>query len=54
MRVVYKKYGYGHVNLLNLAVRIAAEGTILFCILVLILHEIGIISSPGLKNLEQD
>ena len=45
------KHRYGSVNLINLAVRIAAEGIIIFCILAFILHKIGIISSPGVEEL---
>ncbi len=49
--VVHSEYKYGTVNLLNLAVRIVAEGIILFCILAFVLHEVGIISSPGTDEL---
>ena len=48
--MVVHKHRYRSENILNMAVRIAAEGTILFCILVFILHEAGIISSPGIEE----
>ena len=40
--MVAHKHRYRSENILNMAVRIAAEGTILFCILAFILHEAGI------------